>query len=83
MTDTAASVEENGLHKVGARLPLWTYLRETWDRRDFMWTMAQYRLQSENERNRLGILGKFPDPRSMAQHEAIASAIARRSPEWA
>lgn len=55
MTDTAASVEENGLHKVGARLPLWTYLRETWDRRDFMWTMALYRLQSENERNRLGM----------------------------
>jgi len=32
------------------------------------------------ERNRLGLLGDFPDPRAMAAHHAIAQAIARRSP---
>ncbi|WP_040157643.1 ABC transporter permease [Nigerium massiliense] len=55
MSEISEVVEANGLHRVGARLPLGTYLRETWDRRDFIWTMAQYRLQSENERNRLGM----------------------------
>lgn len=35
------------------------------------------------QRNRLGILGEFPDPRSMAQHQAIAEAVTDRAPERA
>ena len=32
------------------------------------------------ERNRLGLLGQFPDPRAMRGHAAIAEAILQRSP---
>lgn len=45
-----------GLHRVGARPPLLSYLAETWRRRDFAITLAKYRLQSANEANRLGVL---------------------------
>lgn len=47
---------EHGLHRVGARPRFWRYLREAWRRRDFVWTMAQYRLRADMEANRLGIL---------------------------
>lgn len=46
---------ENGLHRVGARPPLGKYLAEVWGRRDFVVTMARYRLRSTFEQNRLGI----------------------------
>ena len=32
------------------------------------------------ERNRLGMLGEFPDPRAMSAHARIAAAISARSP---
>lgn len=35
------------------------------------------------ERNRLGLLGDFPDPRSMAAHRALGEAITLRSPSAA
>lgn len=53
LAELAAS---NGLHRVGARPPLWAYLRETWRRREFLVTMARFRLQASFEKNRLGIL---------------------------
>ena len=45
----------DGLMRVGARLPLGPYLREVWERRDFIAAMASSRIQAENERNRLGM----------------------------
>lgn len=45
-----------GLPRVGARQPLFSYLREVWRRRDFMLSLARYRIASENQRNRLGML---------------------------
>ncbi|MDR3070446.1 MAG: ABC transporter permease, partial [Propionibacteriaceae bacterium] len=45
----------NGLHRVGARPRLWSYLAETWYRRDFFFTMASYRMRSSLETNRLGV----------------------------
>ncbi len=47
---------QQGLHRVGARPPLWSYLRQTWQRRDFAFAMARFKIRSENERNRLGLL---------------------------
>lgn len=47
---------ENGLHRVGARPPLGTYLRDTWGRRDFLYMMARSRLRAGFEKNRLGIV---------------------------
>lgn len=48
--------QEHGLHRVGARPPLARYLSQVWQRRAFMVTMARYRLRSEFEQNRLGIV---------------------------
>lgn len=51
----SAPATTEGLMRVGARLPLLPYLREVWERRDFIATMAGARIQAENERNRLGM----------------------------
>lgn len=53
LADLAAA---NGLHRVGARAPLGSYLKQTWQRRDFIYEMAKTRLQAGVERNRLGPL---------------------------
>lgn len=47
---------ENGLHRVGARPKLLTYLAQTWDRREFISALAAARLRSGLEQNRLGIV---------------------------
>ncbi len=53
LTDTA---DKYGLHRVGARPGLLSYLKQTWERRDFITTMAAYRLAESNQENRLGVL---------------------------
>ncbi len=45
---------QHGLHRVGARPRFLAYLKQTWDRRDFIVTMAEYRLRATVEANRLG-----------------------------
>ncbi len=50
------TADEFGLHRVGARPRLQQYLREVWRRRDFIATMARYRLRARFEQNRLGIV---------------------------
>lgn len=52
----AEMAAEHGLHRVGARPPLFNYLRQTWNRRDFVFALAAYRLRSDLEENRLGIV---------------------------
>lgn len=44
-----------GLHKVGARPPFWTYLRDVWRRRQFIYHLARYRIEASNGQNRLGM----------------------------
>lgn len=44
-----------GLHKVGARPPIWIYLRQVWRRRQFIYRLARYRIEAENGQNRLGM----------------------------
>jgi teichoic acid transport system permease protein len=44
-----------GLIRVGIRPRFGKYLADTWRRRNFARTLARYRIQSENERNRLGM----------------------------
>lgn len=53
LADMAA---EHGLKRVGARPPVWRYFAETWQRRSFITTLAQYRLRASLEGNRLGVL---------------------------
>lgn len=44
-----------GLTKVGVRPSLWRYLREIWARRVFASTLATFRIDSSNQRDRLGL----------------------------
>ena len=44
-----------GLHKVGARPPFWTYLRQVWRRRQFIYRLARFRIEAEYGQNRLGL----------------------------
>jgi len=52
----AQIAQEAGLPRVGARPPLFRYLGEVWQRREFIATMARFRMRSEVEANRLGIV---------------------------
>lgn len=51
----AEQARDAGLHRVGARQPLGRYLREVWSRREFVLTMARYRMRAGLETNRLGM----------------------------
>jgi teichoic acid transport system permease protein len=44
-----------GLHKVGGRPRLGTYLRDVWKRRRFIYSLARFRIEAENGQNRLGM----------------------------
>lgn len=52
----ADDVAPGGLTRVGARPPLFDYIREVWARRQFIMALAQFRIEAENQRNRLGML---------------------------
>ncbi|WP_431711902.1 ABC transporter permease [Glutamicibacter uratoxydans] len=52
----AETAEQHGLHRVGARPTLGRYLKQTWERRTFIYELAKARVQSQNQRNRLGML---------------------------
>jgi len=45
----------HGLHRVGGRPPLLPYLGEVWQRREFIYSLARFRIEAENGRNRLGM----------------------------
>ncbi|MEH3033043.1 MAG: ABC transporter permease [Aeromicrobium erythreum] len=44
-----------GLHKVGGRPPLGAYLHQVWERREFIYALARFKIEAENGRNRLGM----------------------------
>jgi len=45
-----------GLDRVGARPSLGDYLRQTWERREFIYELAKARVQKQNQQNRLGMI---------------------------
>ncbi|MEY2677268.1 MAG: hypothetical protein RIT51_99 [Actinomycetota bacterium] len=45
---------KHGLKRVGARPPFFAYIKESWGRREFAWTLSSYTNQAQNARNRLG-----------------------------
>ncbi len=44
----------HGLKRIGARPPFWQYVKETWQRRGFAWTLSTYTNEAANARTRLG-----------------------------
>ncbi|MGP5256861.1 ABC transporter permease [Glutamicibacter sp. BW77] len=62
----AEEAEKYGLHRVGARPSLVDYLKQTWNRRQFIYELAKARVQSANERNRLGMVWEVLKPTFLA-----------------
>ncbi|WP_332664011.1 ABC transporter permease [Aeromicrobium sp.] len=52
---TAEDAARLGLHKVGGRPPLREYVSEVWKRRVFIFSMARFKIESENQQNSLGM----------------------------
>ncbi|MGO3392428.1 ABC transporter permease [Glutamicibacter arilaitensis] len=52
----AEEADKYGLHRVGARPSLGSYLRQTWERREFIYELAKARVQKQNQQNRLGMI---------------------------
>ena len=55
MPATTHDPEALGLTRVGGRPPLFVYLKEVIKRRDFIYSLAKFRIEAENQRNRLGL----------------------------
>ena len=53
---TAEDAARLGLHKVGGRPPLRDYVTDVWKRRIFIFSMARFKIESENQQNSLGML---------------------------
>ena len=53
---TAEDAARLGLHKVGGRPPLREYVADVWKRRIFIFSMARFKIESENQQNSLGML---------------------------
>jgi len=57
-----ATIEHFDLHRVDVRQPVWPYLKAMWRRRDFVWTLARWRLYSKNRHYYLGQLWNVLTP---------------------
>jgi len=64
--DLAALAREHGLTKVGQRPGLFSYIRELWQRRSFLWTMSTARSYSQYQNNYLGQLWTVLSPLTLA-----------------
>lgn len=53
---TAEDAARAGLIKVGGRPSLFDYVAEVWRRRTFIYSMARFKIESENQQNSLGML---------------------------
>jgi len=56
MTPTVDDPQAHGLTRVGGRPPLLQYLRGVAQRKDFILSLAKFRIEAENQRQRLGML---------------------------
>lgn len=56
MTPTVDDPQAHGLSRVGGRPPLLEYLRGVAQRKDFIISLAKFRIEAENQRQRLGML---------------------------
>jgi teichoic acid transport system permease protein len=54
-TDYGAIARAAGLERVGARPNLLFYIKDAWSRRAFAITLARYRVEADNNENRLGL----------------------------
>ena len=62
VTDAAAIAARYGLHRVGTRPSLGTYLRQLWSRRHFVRVLATSKAYAQNQNNYLGQLWAVLNP---------------------
>jgi len=55
-----------GLHRIGARPPLLSYIRQIWERRHFIWALASARSYNRKQNNYLGQLWTVLNPLILA-----------------
>lgn len=58
--------EKHGLTRVGVRPPLRSYIKESWRKRRFLWTLASSQAVSRNQNNYLGQLWAVLNPLALA-----------------
>ncbi|MDO9063277.1 MAG: ABC transporter permease [Microbacterium sp.] len=66
MNDAVALADEFGLTRMGARPPLFRYLRQAWERRHFAIAMSRFAVEARNSRSRLGVVWVVARPLLMA-----------------
>jgi len=64
--DAAALAERYGLERIGARPALIPYVRDIWQRRHFLWTLASGRAYTRNTDNYLGQVWSILNPLLLA-----------------
>jgi|SRR5690625_4606069 len=64
--EALALAEEHGLTRVGVRPPLVSYIKESWRKRRFLWTLASSQAVSRNQNNYLGQLWTVLNPLALA-----------------
>lgn len=64
--DAPALAARHGLHRIGARPPLGQYLKDIWQRRHFLWTLASGRAYTRNTDNYLGQVWSVLNPLLLA-----------------
>lgn len=60
--ELAEIAQSNGLRRVGHRPPFGEYLRDLWQRRSFLWTLASAQAYAKNQESRLGQLWAVLNP---------------------
>jgi teichoic acid transport system permease protein len=76
--DYAEVARAAGLSRVGTRPSLWAYLRACWERRDFVFTFARYRIEADAASNRFGLAWVVLRPLiNAAVYAAVFSFILR------
>lgn len=54
VSDYLRHIESGRLYPVGVRRDIRTYLRDTWNRRDFIWKDSRSKVRTQNQEHRLG-----------------------------
>ncbi|SEE98552.1 ABC transporter permease [Ruania alba] len=66
LSELAALAAEHGLRPIGGRPRLGEYMRQLWERRAFLWTMASSRTYGKNQNNYLGQVWAVLSPLTLA-----------------
>lgn len=79
--ELAALAREHGMVQVGQRPGFFSYLRELWDHREFLWTMSTAKSYSQYQNNYLGQLWTILSPLTLAVVYFVVFGIMLRTSE--